>query len=173
VSRSFLIVLLTACLMHVLIAHASGQTSPLIQQTIRDLLPDNVAELINDLQVRYRDNGKLSVNLIVNIGNCWGKERLARKLAKQITEKLYGSVLPIADVKLKVISNDIELLVLAMGHKPAQQIPWHKLNSGTDFIQYLKTRHTPPNISIALEDYAYVIENHFISKPSPLINITN
>ena len=158
-------------MMHVLTVHASEQTSPLIQQTIRDHLPDNVTELINDLQVNKKDNGKLSVDVIVNIGNCWGKELLARKLAKQITEKLYGSGLLIAEVKLKVISNDIELLVLAMGHKPAQQVPWHKLNSGTDFIQYLKTRHIPPNKSIAREDYAYVIENHFISKPSPLLNI--
>jgi hypothetical protein len=159
--------------MHLVTAHVSGQTSPSIQQTIRDYLPGNVAELVNDLQIINKDNGKLSVDLIVNIGNCWGKERLARKLAKQITEKLFGSGLPISEVKLKVISNDVELLVLAIGHKPAQQAPWHLFNSGTDFIQYLKTRHIPPKRSTAHEDYAYVIENHFIYKPSPLLDINN
>lgn len=156
-----------------MVAHASGQPSPLAQQTIRYQLSDDVAELISDLQVTNKDNGKLSVDLIVNIGDCWGKERLARKLAKQIMEKLYGSGLPIAEVKLKVLSNDSELIVLAMGRKSAQQVPWHQFNSGTDFIQYVKTRQTPLNLSLANENCAYVIENQLIFKQSPLLKINN
>lgn len=141
------------------------------KQSIGQLLAIKEFGSITDVKITEHKDGKMALDLTVNIGNCWGKRRLAKKLAKHTMEKLYQSNFLLAEVVVKIFSNETKLLVLALGANQAKKIQWDEYKTGTDFVNYVKSHHSAGIGAKAIEDRIFVVENQRISRPSPLLKL--
>ncbi len=141
------------------------------KQSIGQLLAIKDFGSITDVKITEHKDGKMGIDLTVNIGNCWGKRSLARELAKHTMERLYQSSFPLSDVVVKIFSNETKLLVLALGASQAKKIQWDEYKTGADFVNYVKSHHAAGIGAKAIEDRIFVVENQRISKPSPFVKL--
>jgi hypothetical protein len=142
-----------------------------IYQEILQHLPDNVIGRLNHFVVDKNTSGKLTINLTINLGNCWGKELLAKEVARQTLQNLFCSRLPLSNVLLKIFSNDTHLILISLGENPARDIPWNQFEGGIDFIHYLKTKNSVSSDRMSDYDHVIVIEHHLMSNPAPILRV--
>ncbi len=109
----------------------------------------------------------MTVNLTVDIGDCWGRESKAREVAKETMERIYQSGLRISEVVAKIISQDTTLIVLALGKNQAEKIHWDRIKTGADFIAHLKSNYTNTMSGQQVEDRFILVEHSRTSRPSP------
>lgn len=121
------------------------------------------------MSIKETEGGKLAVDVTINIGDSWGKESLAKELAKHVMERLYQSKLPVSHVVVRIFSYETNLLVLALGENQAEKIHWHAFKTGQDFVDHVKSNHSRISGVKAAADAAFVLESPSISRPSPLL----
>lgn len=149
---------------HAQVFHNLPESPP---KKIFHLLAGQQFGTIRDVSVGETEDGKLTVNLTVDIGGCWGRESKAREVAKETMERIYQSGLPISEVVAKIISQDTTLIILALGKNQAEKIHWDSIKTGADFIAHLKSNYTNTVSGQQVEDRFILIEHSRTSRPSP------
>ncbi len=142
-------------------------------QKIQQLLAAEEFGTIRDVSISETENGKLTVTLTVDIGDRWGKESLAKEVAKKTMQKLYQSGLPISQAVVKIFSEDTSLIILALGKNQAEKIHWDEIKTGADFIDHLKSNYSGSISVKEIEERCIVVEHPRTSRPSPFLRVEN
>ncbi|MFQ6078429.1 MAG: hypothetical protein ACE5NJ_04740 [Thermodesulfobacteriota bacterium] len=140
-------------------------------QMIQQLLTAEEFGTIRNVSISETKDGKLTVSLSVDIGECWGKESLAKEVVKNTMQKLYQSGLPISEAVVKIFSRDTSLIVLALGKNQAEKIRWDEIKTGVDFIDHLKSNYSGSINAKEIEERCIVVEHPRTSRPSPFLRI--
>jgi hypothetical protein len=140
---------------------------------VQQLLAAEEFGTIRDVSMSETENGKLSVTLTVDIGDRWGKESLAKEVAKKTMQKLYQSGLPISEAVVEIFSRDTSLIVVALGKNQADKIRWDEIETGADFIDRLKSNYSGSTSVKEIEDRCIVVEHPRTSRPSPFLRVEN
>ena len=129
----------------------------------------NVTTLINSRNTVHvqsvgieRDNqGQLNLEINVNLGNCWGKEELAKRFSRGALKALFTSDLILSQVVLRVYGSTEIILAMALGKNQAHNLNWEKEESLNLFFERMKSKM---NYSGNPADYCWIIENYSTKK---------
>ena len=136
-------------------AAANVLTDSKIRTTVTSLINHKTKVHIQGMGIERDDQGKLSLDIKADLGNCWGKKKIARRFAKDALKDLFASDLPIAYVILKVYESNKILLTVSLGKNQADVMNWDEKESSTSFYNHIKSRM---NFEGKPADFCWVIE---------------
>jgi hypothetical protein len=140
-------------------------------QRVQQLLAGEEFGTTRGVSISETKGGKLTVTVTIDIGDSWGKESLAKEVAKKTMQRLYQSGLPISEAVVKVFSGDTSLIVLVLGKNQAEKIHWDEIKTGADFIDHLKSNYSGSISVKEIEDRCIVVEHPRTSRPSPFLRV--
>lgn len=154
-------------------AQIPGNITQLAHQKIQQFLAANEFGTIHNVSISETDDGKLAVNVAIDIGDSWGRESIAKDVAKKMMQNLYQSGLPISEAVVEIFSRDTSLIVLALGKNQAEKIRWDEIETGGDFIKHLKSNYSGSINAKGIEERCIVVEHPRTSRPSRFLRVND
>ena len=112
---------------------------------------------IQGISIEKGDQGQLNIEINASLGNCWGKEELAKGFAREALKALFASDLPVSHVVLHVYGSADILLTVALGENQAENLNWDKEESLNFFFKLIRSKM---NYGGNPADYCWLIENN-------------
>jgi len=138
------------------LSFANDPTDKQIYHTVATLINSKSTVHIQGISIEKGDQGKLNLEINASLGNCWGKEELAKGFAREALKALFASDLPVSHVVLHVYGSADILLTVALGKNQAANLNWDKEESLNFFFKRIRSKM---NYGGNPADYCWVIEN--------------
>lgn len=135
---------------------ANDLTDNKIRCTVTSLINSRNTVHIQGVGIERDDQGQFNLEINANLGNCWGKEELAKAFAREALKALFASDLPVSHVVLKVYGSTEILLTVALGKNQERNLNLDKEESFNFFFKRMKSKM---NYGGNPADYCWVIEN--------------
>lgn len=111
---------------------------------------------IQGIRVERGEQDWINLEIKANLGDCWGKNEIAKGFARETMKNLFASDLPIQQITVKVYQGDKMLLTVALGRNPAKNLKWDEKESLSSFYNHLQSN---TNYNGNPADRCLVIEN--------------
>lgn len=119
---------------------ATGLPDSELRSRVRQLIDAKGTVYIEEIDIDREGHGEISLEIIANLGSCWGKEEFARVFALEALRALFLSDLPLKQVTVNVRENREALLTVSLGRNQARDMNWHKQKSPLTFYERLRSR---------------------------------
>lgn len=117
---------------------------------------------IQGIRVERGEQDWINLEIKANLGDCWGKNEIAKGFARETMKNLFASDLPIQQITVKVYQGDKMLLTVALGRNPAKNLKWDEKESLSSFYNHLQSN---TNYNGNPSDRCLVIENGAEPRP--------
>lgn len=124
------------------------------RRLIRDLVNPGKTVHLQDLRIQEEPGGHISLRIDATLGDCWGKQELAKGYARRALKALFHSPLPISHVILNLYEGGEILMKVALGRNQALNMDW-EADSSRAFFETLRQR---PHYDGDPADYCWLIE---------------
>jgi len=136
---------------------ASDLSDKEIRHAVANLINSRNTVHVQSVGIQRNDQGQLNLEISANLGNCWGKEELAKGFSREALKALFTSDLNISQVVLRVYGSTEILMTIVLGTNQAHNLSWEKKESLNLFFERMKSNM---NYSGNPADYCWLIENY-------------